>query len=174
MRHLKQVREIPFPAAKVWDALADFGEIHRFHPEVRSSSPLSGKSSGVGSRRRCNLYQPGYLDEEVSDWQAGKGYTVRILDTSLPIKDATATFQIVSQSQKSSTVSLEMRYRPKFGLFGRLMDRLVMERTMNKAFAQVLKGLEDHLATGRVIGKKGALLGLVAPGPSRNAPPPAV
>ena len=153
--HVIQSRPIPFPAERVWQALADFCHIHYFNPIVETSPLLGERSSGIGASRHCQ--GPGGLSlvEEVTDWQEGRSYTVAIRKTTMPIQNTTTTMAVRADKADTSIVSLGTSYEPRFGLLGRLLDWIVLRHIMTFGFARILKGLETHLRTGRWIGLSG-------------------
>ena len=78
---------------------------------------------------------------------------VRIVERSVDrLNLAVLVFQIDSDR---SEVYIEMNYTPKWGIFGKIMDVLVMRMAMRSTFNKVLKGLELHVETGELIGKNG-------------------
>jgi hypothetical protein len=150
-----QSRTIPATAERVWQALADFGGIHQFNPMVERVEVLSEKERGLGASRRCVLYDRRSLEEQVIDWREGSSYTVSIEASGIPIKNVTTSLSVAPAGRGSSVVTMESTYQPRFGPLGSLLDVLMTRGMLSKAFARVLKGLEDHLSTGRLIGKNG-------------------
>lgn len=135
------------PAGQVWSALADFGNIHLFHPGLSGSHLTGDKAGGVGTTRRCDLNGGGYLLEEVVDWRDGRSYTIEVTESSFPLKSARTTLA-VEPAGTGSRISMTIRYKPKFGLLGALMDVLMMRATMRNQMRGMLKGLADFVRAG--------------------------
>ena len=152
MSSVSSTRNLNLPAERVWEALADFTNVQRFHPFVKTTDKLSDNDRGLGAVRRCNFYDDGEAVEEITDWREGEGYTLEVKASSMPLKKATATLGVRPIDDASSAVTIEMDFIPKFGLVGRIMAPLMMKPMMRKMFANVLSGLERHVTTGEEIG----------------------
>ena len=48
-----------------------------------------------------------------------------------------------------------MSYTPKWGIFGKIIDVLMLRMVMHHIFNKVLKGLTHHVETGELIEKNG-------------------
>lgn len=135
-------QDIPVAPDRVWQALADFGNIQRFHPGLKSSRLTGDKASGVGAVRRCDLKAGGHIVERVTDWTDGKGYTIEVTETSLPLKRATTSLSVAPAGGNGARVSISMDYTPKYGPVGAILDAFMMRGAVQ---AQ-LKGIIDGLA----------------------------
>lgn len=136
-------RTINAPAATVWALLADFGNIHHFHPGLEDSRLTSEADSGIGATRRCDFKGGGSVFEEITGWVEGERYTVELSKMDMPLKSATATLSVAPLSDASCTATMHMEYRPKYGILGALMDRFMMQRMMTAMFGKVLAGLDQ-------------------------------
>ena len=93
--------------------------------------------------------------EEIIEWKEGQSYTVVLSENSVPIPNATATMGVNEIDPLHSEVYLEMSYTPKWGIFGRIIDVLMLRMVMRYVFNKVLKSLQHHVETGELIGKNG-------------------
>lgn len=151
-------RTINVPAERAWEILSDYQNIQVFHPMVDRVDKLSEAASGLGAKRRCNMYDKSSAVEEVVAWSEGKGYTVIITEaTRMPVRDITARMSIEPVDANSSKAGMEMTYTPTWGVIGRVMDLLIIRLMMRKIFAKVIDGLELHAKTGQAVGKNGVL-----------------
>ncbi len=150
-------RLIEMPAPRVWAALADFQGVHRFHPRIERADLLTPHACGLGAERTCRMYGgKDHVRERVVEWQEGRSLAVTILDSTMPLASAWARISI-QPAGGSSRVSFEMRYLPKYGVLGRIADVLFMRRMMRRMGRELLQGLEQHLLTGAVVGRRGIL-----------------
>lgn len=141
------------PLDEVWDALADFGGVYRFHPVVESSPVKVGTPErGEGSERTCTFYDGNTIDERVTAYTDQQSMTVEILRTSMPLKRAVARFDVAPAPQGTS-VTMTMDFEPRYGPLGWLMAELVMKGQFTKVLDNLLLGLEEHLETGAIIGQ---------------------
>jgi len=151
-------KTINVPAERVWEILSDYQNIQVFHPMVDNVDKLSEADSGLGAKRRCNMYDKSSAVEEVVAWSEGKGYTVTVTEaTKMPVRDIIARMSIEPVGSYSSKAGIEMTYTPTWGVVGWVMDLLIIRLMMRKTFSKVIDGLELHVNTGQAVGKNGVL-----------------
>jgi hypothetical protein len=144
---------------KIWEVLDKFGGISAYHPLVKTSPIANGVESGLGAERVCHFEDGNSIKERIVEYDAGKSYKVSIIDAgAFPLNEAIATLSVKPISNNESNVSFDMNFKPKFGPMGWLMAKLMMEGQFKKTLSSVLQGLEDHIRTGKVVGKNGVLL----------------
>jgi carbon monoxide dehydrogenase subunit G len=172
MSRINSEIEINAPREKVWAVLADLGAIQNFNPGVKKSYYTSEAREGVGAGRVCELRPLGAIEENVSDWQEGKSFTlnVRPLKKAPPFKKATARFQLDSVGQKTR-VAVDINYTLRFGPLGRLLDALMVRPQFSKAAPEILLGLKHYVETGEKVDpavvKKLKAAGVVMPAVAR-------
>lgn len=144
--HLKQ--KMQHPATSVWLWLKDYGNIHRIHPAIGKSHVEGEQSCGVGAVRHCEMKMGGfYLKEKVTDWKEGQSYTVDIYETSMPMmKRSLATFGVRKLGNQASEVYMDIEYTTKYGVFGRLMDVLIMNAMMKMMMKMLFRKLDKTLS----------------------------
>lgn len=132
-------RTINAPSDALWNYLADYSNIHRFHPLLKGSGFVDGASTcEVGSTRQCDMKDGNFLKERITDWKEGSHYSVDIYETSMPIKSAQATLGVKPLNRDYSEAYMELNMEPKYKIlqpFMFLMFRFV-------AAPSILKGLE--------------------------------
>ena len=139
----------------VWPALADFGGIYRFHPLVERSQVHPGTpTTGLGAERTCHFHDGNKIDERVVGFEDGKSLDVEIYEGTMPLKTARARMEIRPAGEGQTAVTMSMEYTPKFGVMGRAMDVLMMNRKFRQILTSVLAALDEHLTTGETIGPK--------------------
>ncbi|TPV92603.1 MAG: SRPBCC family protein, partial [Myxococcales bacterium FL481] len=157
MSELTIKHTINAPSAAVWAVLADFGGIHRFHPAVDRSPLLGEASGGLGAKRACHFYDGNSIVEEVVGWEEGKSMRINIVEGSMPLQCANAEIELDRQGPHRTEVTFTMRYEPKYGPVGRLMDKFMMRSKFGDLLEQVLAGLDQHTRTGALIGEGGVV-----------------
>jgi len=152
----KLTRTINAPSSKIWSVLSDFSNIQMFHPNVQAVDQLSEVDRGLGATRRCNFYSGGSAVEKIISWDDERQFfTCTVTELAAPILDVTAGMGVKKIDSHRSEVYIEMNYVPKWGIFGKILNVLVLRFAMQSTFNKVLKGLELHLETGELIGKNG-------------------
>ena len=141
--------QINAPAEKVWNALADIGNIYRWNPGVEKSHVTTDQATGVGAERHCDIGGKNYLDEEVVEWEESKRLTMRIIGTNMPFKTADIRFTLHSEKDDSIVVTVSPEYTLKFGPIGRMLDLLLVRRAYRKGMDELLKGLKAYVETGQ-------------------------
>ena len=142
----------------VWKVLDNYGAIYKYNPSVETSEILGEKITGLGASRVCHFYDGSSLKETIIKYVPNQGYSFELSDYALPLKHATSHFQLEPLPGNNSLVSVTLEFQPKFGPLGWLMAKLLMRPMLTKALNGVIKGLDDHLASGRIVGQDGVLL----------------
>jgi len=130
----------------VWAELSRFMHIDEFAPLVISVDALTEGGNKVGSRRRCHFQDGNSMVEEVTKWEEGRGYRVRLSDTDpMPLKEGAAELRLEPNGPNKTKVIWSMDYRVKFGPFGWLLGQTMMKMMMRKVLDGNLKGLSGKV-----------------------------
>ena len=132
-------RTINAPSDALWDYLADYSNIHKFHPLLKGSDFVDGAHTcELGSTRQCDMKDGSYLKERITDWKEGSHYSVEIYETSMPVKEARATIGVKAIGENQSEAYMYMNMKPKYKLLQPMMY------LMFQFFAgpSILRGLE--------------------------------
>ncbi len=148
---------IPHSQQAVWDAWADFGNIDIFHPAVKSSRIIGGPPNGRTAARRCDFYDGSSIEEQITVFNPPSSIGWALTAPPGPIKKGDALVQLEAQTPTQTRVTFTLTFTMKLGPVGWLLGVLVVKGAMKKALTQLLKGLDDHLTTGKRVGDKGVL-----------------
>lgn len=137
------------PSEQVWDALADFGGIAAWNPNVKKSRLTSNKTDGEGITRECQLTPMGTVQERVTEWTEGEMMTVEIFDfKNVPgMRSGLAVFNLEPNGAQTG-VTMQMSYEVGLGSIGAGMNAVMMKRQFAKAVTSLLAGLKFHVETG--------------------------
>ena len=97
MTKLTREVRINAPKEKVWNALADFGDIYKFSPTVPSSHSTSGAPGGLGATRHCDFSNgSSSVEERIVGWEEGRSIVIDIYAGKgmPPFATAQGTFSI--------------------------------------------------------------------------------
>ena len=133
---------IPVAAADVWDALADFGEIVRWAPNVDHSCLLSAQTEGVGTVRRIQAGRRS-LVERVVEWVPGQQLSYVIEGLPAVVRSLQNTWQLDERGPRtvvSLTTAVDAGPRPPQQLIAK-----ALARQLSKVSNQMLGGLDEHL-----------------------------
>ena len=154
MPTLRTTLAINASSSKIWAVLSDFSNIQIFHPNVLDVDQLSEVDRGLGAERRCNFYGGGSAVEKITSWDDERQFfTCTVTEIAAPILDVTSGMRVNIIDSHHSEVQIEMTYVPKWGIFGKFLDVLVLRMAVRSTFNKVLKGLKHHVETGELIGK---------------------
>ena len=134
----------------VWTVLGRFMHIDDFAPQVKSVDALTDGADGVGSKRRCHFDNGTSLVEEVTEWEANRGYRVRLSDmAAMPLHEAQAEIEVEPLDGGRSKVTWSFDYRVKYGPLGWLLGQTMMKMMMGKIIDGNLQGLAEKVAAKR-------------------------
>jgi uncharacterized protein YndB with AHSA1/START domain len=140
---------ISVPAEDAWAALDEFGRVSEYNPHVATSKIINGPETGVGATRECVFEDGGRIEEEIVEYSPGSNYTVEFIDVgSMPLKQNRVQISVEERSD-SAVVTMAATFEPKYGFFGTIMAKLMMESRFQKTFEEVLDGLEAYVLANR-------------------------
>lgn len=159
MHNLIVKKIIDAPKKRVWEEIKDFGSIYKIHPMIEKSPITNGIESGNGAERTCVMYNGGEIKERVFDYKEGDRYSVEVIDPGpFPIAKSTVVISVSDARNGKSILAFDMHFKPKFGLLGTIMAKLIMKNQFTSILDSVINGMETHIKTGKLVGKKGQLI----------------
>ena len=143
-------RVVDVPVDKTWEIIGDFSNVHRIHPLVGSVDQMTpDKDRGIGAIRRCNMYDGNKAVERIEAWdEANKTYTVKLLEGTLPMKSVDVILKVKDVGNGKSRLVADMSLKAKYGLLGKIMERLVIEPQLGAAVGNLFAGVESYEKTG--------------------------
>jgi ribosome-associated toxin RatA of RatAB toxin-antitoxin module len=134
---------------RLWEVLSDFGGVANASPTIASSRLTSEITAGVGATRHCDLtVGKATTKERVTRWDIGTGLDVEIFDgTMLPFRRAEAKFRIEPDGGASALTGTIV-YEMKFGVVGKVMDKLMVRRQWTRNWKDTLAGFKHLAETG--------------------------
>jgi hypothetical protein len=164
MHSFTVTREIAHDADTVWSLLANFADTFVYHPIVESSLSLNGLQTGLGAERQCVMYDGNRVAERITAFDASaRRYTVEVFDHGpFPLTHMDVTIAVDDLGAAGSRVTYSGNFQPKFGPMGWVMGKLMMEAQFSKMMGSLIEGVDQHLETGRIVGKGGVLTDALA------------
>lgn len=148
----KREIEINRPKEKVWQTIADFGNISHENPAVVESFVTSAQKQGVGATRHCDFTKiNAAAEEKVVAWNEGQSirteaYALR----RMPGIASMAMEFAVREKGDHAILSGTMEYSMKNPLYG-LVNQLVMKHRNEKLFDRIMAGHKKYIETGDIV-----------------------
>ncbi|NRB42386.1 MAG: SRPBCC family protein [Pseudomonadales bacterium] len=134
--------QINAPVDQVWQILRDFGNVS-WAPGVKSSYSIGKEELGVGTGRHCTLDGFGEIDEYVTLWSEGEGFVYSVSPLG-PLNNANSRWWITALSDQQCELNVVLSYDLRFGLFGKLMHGLIMQRKLRASLPDTLEGVKSR------------------------------
>lgn len=138
------------PKDQVWAVLEDFNNVYTWAPGVSESHGLGNKQQEVGAARFCKLADFGNIDEVVTEWKKGDGFTYTVSPLG-PLNNAVSRWTLTKIDAQSTRLEVEFAYDIRFGLFGKMMHSLVMQNKLHSSLPQTLEDFKGRVETGKLI-----------------------
>jgi len=129
---------------KVWDVVADLGSVSVWNPTLADSHYTSEAKEGFEATRRCNFPDGGYVEERVTEWKLGEGFTLEVTEGTVPFASANAALSFAEDGD-GTVVNLALDYDLKADLS---VDPQEVERqTREELFPLILASLKQYIET---------------------------
>jgi len=132
---------------KVWAMLTDLELLDQFDPTVNKSILVSKEKTGIGAKRKVSMLDgKNWFDEKVTVFKTNEALTYQLTDCSFPIKELkhSYSFEKIGNQTKVKQV---MQYTVKFGLFGKLLDSLMVRKQSDTGIKKFFAGLKSYAET---------------------------
>lgn len=129
---------------KVWNILTDLELLDKYDPTVKKSTLISADKTGIGAKRKVNMLDgKNWFDEKVTVFTPNEALTYQLTDCTFPMKDLkhSYSFEKIGNQTKVKQV---MEYTVKFGLFGQLLDSLMIRKQSDKGTKKFFAGLKNY------------------------------
>jgi hypothetical protein len=128
---------------EVWAHLVDFERMHAWFLGVRRMSLLAAEPSR-GAERVLRLISGASHRERIIRWEPPERLSIVVLDPVIAGRDWVADIALREQGA-ATELSWELRYEPRFGVAGRLLDRLLVQPVLNIVFRTSLRRLRARV-----------------------------
>jgi hypothetical protein len=140
-------RSIALPGSheQAWATLVDFSSMHEwFFGVARVALRNPRQTLAAGSERTLKLLYGVSHHERVGELESGKFFTIIVLDPPPFVRSWTARIAL-DRSPSGPVVEWEMRWEPRGGAVGALLDRSLVRPVIDWALARSLKNLAKRL-----------------------------
>ena len=128
---------------KVWSILTDLELLDKYDPTVKKSTLISADKTGIGAKRKVNMLDgKNWFDEKVTVFKPNEALTYQLTDCSFPIKGLQHSYSFEKLGNQTKVKQL-MEYTVKFGLFGKLLDGLMIRKQSDTGIKKFFAGLKN-------------------------------
>ena len=136
---------IDAPIEKIWSSLCNIEELENYDPTVAQSRSLTPVKSGPGAARKVEMKDgKNWFEERVTKWVPNEALTYELTACSFPIHRLSHTYSF-EQAGQGIRVKQVMIYQVKFGLFGRVMDSLMIRKQSDAGIKKFMSGLKAYV-----------------------------
>lgn len=130
---------------ELWKVLSDLEELDQYDPTVRSSTIISDQRTGLNAKRKV-LMRDGknWFEEKVTEFEPGRALCYQLTDCSFPIEGLRHSYRF-KPTPTGTEVEQVMEYTVKFGLLGRLLDRVMIRKQTSAGIQKFFAGLKVHV-----------------------------
>jgi hypothetical protein len=144
MRKLVDRIVIEVPKQAVWDVMADFGSTAPWAPGMRQSSLKGEKKTGVGTQRVLQHVWGFRIEEIVTEWVDGAGYSFELVKAPYPMRDVCETWVLRSDGDHA-LLTIAVSYGMRLGLMGGLLDDLLVKFLVAREIRRGMFGLKHFI-----------------------------
>jgi len=132
---------------KVWAVLTDLELLDKYDPTVKKSTLVSAEKNGIGAKRRVDMLDgKNWFEENVSVFKPNEALTYELTACSFPIHQLKHSYSF-EKAGDQTRVKQVMEYTVKFGLFGKLLDGLMIRKQSDSGIKKFFAGLKSYAET---------------------------
>ncbi|HMW38493.1 MAG: SRPBCC family protein [Saprospiraceae bacterium] len=132
---------------KVWSTLTDLELLDRYDPTVMKSTLLSTEKSGIGAKRKVMMKDgKNWFEEKITIFKPNESLTYQLTDCSFPIQGLKHSYSFEKIGNQTKIMQV-MEYTVKFGLLGKLLDRLMIRNQSDIGIKKFFAGLKSYAET---------------------------
>lgn len=147
MTRLKNTIRVKASGEALWRILSNLEMLEQYDPTVKTSKLVGDTKTGMGAKRRVTMKDgKNWFEEKVAVYEPGKALTYQLTDCSFPINGLKHSYSF-EQNGEYTTLTQIMEYEVKFGMFGRLLDALMIRKQTQYGITKFMDGLKEKAET---------------------------
>ncbi len=130
---------------ELWKVLSDLEELDKYDPTVKKATIISSQRTGLDAKRKV-LMRDGknWFEEKITEFEPGRSLCYQLTDCSFPIKGLRHSY-CFKPTPSGTEVEQVMEYTVKFGLLGKVLDRLMIRKQTSAGIQKFFAGLKAHV-----------------------------
>ncbi|NRB43001.1 MAG: SRPBCC family protein [Pseudomonadales bacterium] len=140
---------IDIPTDKAWQIMQDLTAPHKYVPGLLKTEMHGEQRQGVGTSRRV-FKKMMALDETVTEWKEGEGFTLRLHDgeKDKPLPKAFFRYSIAPTDDGKTLFTATMGYTFWLGALGQLIDGPIVFPIVKGEIRDVALAVKHYYETG--------------------------
>lgn len=141
---------IDMPREDAWEKLRDISRAHNYVPGIVSTKVVSEQAEGIGASRYVYRSEKSYIQETVTEWHSGEGFTIRLHKgdkPAPPFREAWFEYHLSDHGTRQTMLTTRMGYELPFGAVGRFLAKR-MAAMVQKTIADVAYSMTLYYETG--------------------------
>ena len=147
MRILTERISIQAEVKELWSVMEDFGGVYKWAPYMRRSALVGRQMTGVGTCRFLRHTWGFILEEVVTKWNEGEGFSFDVYRAPYPMKNVQESW-IAGRENGHATVLTRVNYEMRLGYLGRLLDWVLVRHIVKREMRTGLQGLKQYVERG--------------------------
>lgn len=140
---------IDAPVEKIWEALSNVDELDKYDPTVMKSTVLSQNKNGLGAKRKVDMLDgKNWFEENCTEWKQNEELTYELTACSFPIHKLKHSYRFEKMGNKTK-VKQVMIYQMKYGLFGKIINGLLIKEQSDRGIKKFFAGLKTFTENNR-------------------------
>ena len=144
MRVLTEKISILASDKDLWSVMEDFGSVYKWAPYMHKSTLVGSQSTGVGTCRFLRHVWGFMLEEVVTEWTEGEGFSFDVYRAPYPMKNVHESW-LAGRSNGHATVLTSVNYEMRLGFLGRVLDWILVRHIVQREMHTGLLGLKQYV-----------------------------
>lgn len=146
---------INLPRQAAWEKLQDLRLAHHYVPGIVDTKITTEITQGIGTSRNVYRKNGQYLQETVTDWREGAGFSIRLHngEKDSPFKNASFHYALADTADGNTLLTTTMSYTPPLGPIGKTLDKLFLNRIISGVITDVALSMKYFYETGETATK---------------------
>ena len=144
MRVLVEQISIQAEDKDLWSVMEDFGGVYKWAPNMKKSALVGRQQTGVGTCRFLRHAWGFILEEVVTEWTDGKGFSFDVYRAPYPMKNVQESW-LAGRENGQATVITRVNYEMRLGIIGRLLDWVLVRHVVQREMRTGLRGLKQYV-----------------------------
>ncbi|MFT6287668.1 MAG: hypothetical protein ACJAYC_000389 [Halieaceae bacterium] len=134
-----------------WELLQDFSLAHNYVPGLSSTEIMSVAQRGLGAHRRVYDEDGDYLEETITSWREGQGFTLDLHEGEepmAPFEQIEFIYTVAPGAGNKTQIQLELAFIMPWGWLGDTLAEWVILPIMEDTLVQIAAGMKYFYETG--------------------------